>query len=588
MATRASTRSLAALAWRFRRHLGPVWRPALGVAGLVVASPLLGVILLWTVKAVVDQVLVEGRSSLLPVLCGASLAAAGLKFGIDYLRRRLDASTTERIVQGVRTDLYDHLLHLSLGSLGGHSPGDLLAHLSGDVERVERLAYGEPVAFVADASTAVAFGALLFVLSSKLALLALVVVPLLAAVVLTRGPIVKRAARVAHRQAAAWLSVAEETLGALPVVHAFGTHGVETARFAERCRAARWAEVRAVKLQALLTLLVELAATLGGLVVLAVSAYEIRSGALTLGTVVAFLGSLGSLYEPIRGLGQLASRVQRAAAGASRVAALLETPSGVSDRPFATELTRVHGSVEFRRVSFAYSRGPMALDELSLTIKPGEMVAVVGPSGSGKSTLVRLLLRLYDPLDGGVLVDGIDIRDVTLASLRRQMAVVFQESFILRGSIAGNIRYGQGEASGRGVVTAAQAAGAHRFIASFVGGYRTQVGSRGERLSGGQRQRLALSRAFLREAPILILDEATASIDSETEAVVQESVERLAGRRTILVIGHRLSTVRRADRVLVLERGRVVEEGPPDRLLHAGSRCHELFLAQPAMAEKPA
>jgi ABC-type multidrug transport system fused ATPase/permease subunit len=581
---RASPRSLVGLGWRFRSHVVPVRVPALTVAGLALISPLLSVVLLWVFKAVVDQVLVAGRSALLPALCGAYLLVAAGKFAIDYVQRRLDASVGEQIVQRIRSDLYEHLLRLSPGSLGGRSPGDLLSHLSGDVERTERLIYHEPLALLADLAGAVAFTLLLFFLSWKLALIALAVVPALAAVILWRGPTVKRAARVARRQAAAWLSLAEETLGALPLVHAFGTHAFEAARFSERCGAVRRAEVRTVRLQASLTLLVELAATLGGLIVLAVSASEIRKGTLTLGTVVAFLGSLGSLYEPIRGLGQFASRVQRAAAGAQRVAALLDTPSIVSDRAFTMEVKRVQGSIEFRKVRFAYVRRPLVLDDLSFTVNSGEMVAVVGPSGSGKSTLVRLLLRLWDPSSGAIFIDGIDIRDVTLSSLRRQIAVVFQESFIVRGSIAANIRYGHPEAPDFRVAGAAQAADAHRFIAALAGRYRAQVGSRGERLSGGQRQRLALSRAFLRQAPILVLDEATASIDSETEALVQESVERLAGRRTIIVIGHRLSTVRRADRVVVLEGGRIVEEGPPDKLLQPGSRCYELFVAQLAMA----
>lgn len=579
--------SVIALVRRFRPYLANVRRQAVLGTALVLVTPFIAGGLLWLLKLLIDEVLIGGRFALFPRLCAGYLLAVAVKLGADYVGQRLDAAITERISQDVRTDLYRHLATVSPGSLGGRSVGDLLAHLSSDVERVETLVYRGPLGLVADAASALFFTLFLLFLSWKLTLLALVVVPPLALLIVRYSPRVKRAGRVARRQAAAWFSLAEETLGATPLIHAFGTHAHETARFARRVDAARRTELRTVALQARLAVLIEATAALGALLVLGVGAYEIQRGAMTLGAVVAFLGSVGSLYDPVRGLGKASSRFQRAAAGGHRVAQLLDTRSAVQERASAKTLSDVRGRIEFRNVGFRYPHEPEVLHDVSLAIEPGEMVAVAGPSGSGKSTLIRLLLRLYDPTEGAVLIDGTDVRDVTLASLRRVIAIVFQEPFIFQGSVAENIRYGQLEAPDSSVTAMAQAAHAHAFVSMLRRGYSARVGPRGERLSQGQRQRLALARALLREAPILLLDEATASVDSETEELIQAAVERLAGRRTILIIGHRLSTVRRADRVVLLERGHVVETGTPERLLRGGTRCHDLFAAQIALTGGP-
>jgi ATP-binding cassette subfamily B protein len=557
-----------------------IWPRAALAAGLVLASPLIAVSLLWLMKVLIDDVFIGGHVEFLPIFAAIYIALVAVKAGLSYTLSRLEAGINERIVQNVRSSLYHHLISLSPGSLDKHSVGDLLTHLSGDVERTEYLVYSGPLAIISNIVSALFFACFLLVLSWKLTLCALLAAPVLTLLSLRLSPRVRRAAKIARYKATAWMSLAEERLGAVPLVHAFDTQARETGAFQSRSGDARNAELRTVAIQARLTLLIELAAALVGLLVLVVGAYETQSGNLTVGALVAFLGSVGSLYSPIRSLANASGRFQRAAAGAQRVLDLLDTPSLVVERPGAAPLVRVRGALEFRDVRFAYGRGPEAIRGVSFHAEPGETVAVVGPNGSGKSTLIRLALRLCDPSAGAVLLDGMDVRDITFASLRQMTAAVFQEPYVLRGSLADNMRYGRPNAVEDEFLSAARTARVDTFAAGLRNGYRAPVGPRGAWLSGGQRQRLAFARALLRDAPILLLDEAMTSVDSESEELIQEAVERLAGQRTILLVAHRLSSVRRADRVVVLDGGEIMEIGTPDTLLRAGSRYRALFAAQ--------
>lgn len=549
-------------------------------AAATLATPLVAASLLWSLKMLIDDVLIAGRLDVLPLFAALYVCILAAKLLLEFGTARLEAGLVEQIAQDVRTDLYKHLVALSPGSLRDSGIGDQLTRLSGDAERVEFLVYTGPLAVIADAAAASVFLVILLALNWKLTFCALTIAPLLVLISTRFAPKIRRAAKISRRAVAAWTSLAEERLGAAPLLQAFGTQEREAAAFAARCSAARQAEVRAVVLQARLTLLVESVAALGGLCVLVVAAFQIRNGALTIGTMVAFLASVGSLYAPVRGLAKASGRFQRAAAGAQRVADVFATQSLVVERPAATPLLRPRGALEFRRVRFGYTPERPAVEDISLRIEPGETVALVGASGSGKSTLVRLALRLHDPWSGAVLLDGHDVRDVTIASLRRTIAPVFQEPHIFRGSLADNIRYARPHADAAEVMRAAQAAHVSEFAGGLRGGIDSPVGPRGGWLSGGQCQRMALARALLCDAPILLLDEATSAVDSETEELIQDALERLAGRRTVVVVAHRLSSIRRADRVIVLEAGRVVESGTPRLLATKGTRCRDLFAAQ--------
>jgi ABC-type multidrug transport system fused ATPase/permease subunit len=565
---------------RFSPYLLAVRHRALLALALALLEPLVAVSLVWVAKSITDTVFVDRQIGLLPLFAGVFLGLSAIKVALEYATTRLEAGVLETILRALRTSLYRHLLRLSPGSLGRRGTGDLLAHLSDDVERAEYLVFSGMIAAVADVAAILFFVVSLLILSWKLTLCALLAVPLLILASSRLSPRIRRAGRIARHRASAWMSLAEERLGASTVIHSFGAQDAEVDAFAKRLDVARQAELRAVSAQASLSAVIEAAIAIGGILVFSLGAYEILYGDVTLGTLVAFVGSIGSLYDPASGLAKAYGRFQRAAAAAQRLVDLLDTPSLVVDRSSARPLPQVRGELEFRGVRFAYPQGREVIRGVSLTVEPGETVALVGPSGSGKSTLAQLALRLYDPSAGAVLLDGHDLRDLTVESVRRSVGIVFQEPFIFQGTIADNIRYGRRNAPDELVQAMGRAAHADGFVRARPGGYAAQTGPRGGWLSTGQRQRIALARAFVRNAPILILDEATASVDSETEELIQDAVERFAGRRTILLVAHRLSSVRRADRVIVLDRGLVVETGTPAVLLQGQSRCRDLFAAQ--------
>jgi ATP-binding cassette, subfamily B, bacterial len=582
------TMAISYLIGRFLPYLRSVRGQIVVACGLLLLGPLIAVTLLWLMKSLIDDVFVARQLDLLPIFAAAYILLIAARLVADHVLVRLEASLTSQINQNIRVDLYRHLVSVSPGSLKKYGVGDLLSHLSDDVERVEYLIYNGPVGVIYSIVSALFYICFLLFLSWKLTLCALLTAPLLGLLSLRWSPHIRRAARVSRRKSTAMVARAEERLGAIPVIHAFGAHDAETAAFEANCAAARVAELRTVASQAWLTLVIETVGAIGGLLVLAVGAYEMYEGHLTVGALVAFLGSVGSLYSPIKSLAKASGRFQRAAAGAQRVLELLDTPSLVVERPNARPLAHVTGSLEFSNVRFAYPDGPEVLHDISFKIEPGETVALVGPNGSGKSTLINLALRLYDPSEGKVLIDGADLRDVTLASLRRAITVVFQEPGIFRGTISENMRYGRPDASDESFTAMAQAAHIHTVATALPRGYATAVGPRGSWLSGGQRQRLALSRAFLRNAPILLLDEATASVDSETEELIGDAIALFAGRKTILLVSHRLSSVRRADRVVVLEQGRIMEMGSPTTLQRPGTRFRDLFAAQILTEKVPA
>jgi ATP-binding cassette, subfamily B, bacterial len=579
MSTGTAPPDIASLFRRFVPKLYPA-RSLVAASGLLaLASPLVTGLLLWLVKVLIDEVMVGRHLEALGAFMAAYLAISLAKLGLDYASERVSASIIETVLLEFRADVYGHAVSLSPGSLDV-SPGDLLSRLQTDAERAEYIVYSGPLALVSELFSALFYLAFLFLLSWKLTLASALVVPLFLAVSLWLSPRVRRASHIARIRAARWLSLAEERLPALPVIRAFRAEPREAAVFRRALTRGRRAELDTVAVQAMNSVLIEAVAVLGGLLVIWVGANEIAKGSLTIGTIVAFLGSLGSLYTPVMGLAKIMSRVQRSAASAQRLADVLDCPSRVPETLAPVEPKARHGAIRIEGVRFAYDSAGEVLAGVSLDIAPGSTVALVGGSGSGKSTLLALLLRFYDPTSGRILVDGIDLRTLSRETLTDMIAPVFQEPFIVQGSVADNIAFGAPGSSRDKLAAAARLAHADDFIAHLEGRYAASVGPRGTRLSGGQRQRLALARALLRQPSVLLLDEATAAIDSETEALIHDAIAGLAGERTVVIVAHRLSTIRKASRVVFLEDGRIVENGPPAALLGRASRTRALFEAQ--------
>jgi ATP-binding cassette subfamily B protein len=571
----------------FGSHVRP-HVPTLVVAGVCsVGLSLAEMLRPWPIKLIFDDVfdfhlrkghldlgarLGVGKDALLAILIAAFITIAILRGVFRHRRAYLTASVGEKVLVSIRSRLYSHVQRLSRAFHDRHRSGDILTRLTRDTGSLGKLLSGSLFEIADSLLPLLGMIAVMLWMDWQLTLVALVTFPFLMLVVFRfSGPIKEAASRQRQRESEITSSLGE-TLSAVAVVQAFAREQYEAERFFNRNRAEMKASLRSNRLTVSFNRLIDLILAAGSCLVLWVGAYKVLRGVLTPGDLLVFTAYLSRVYGPLARLANISVEVSRATVCGERVMAILETEPDIKDAPGAVVAPPFRGEIVFDDVAFQYRRGEPVLQEVNFAAKPGQVVAVVGASGAGKSTVANLLLRFYDPVRGRVLIDGRDVRDYTLASLRAQISVVLQETILFAASIRENIAYGRLDATLEEIVGAAKAADAHDFIVALEYGYDTIVGERGATLSGGQRQRIAIARALIRNTPILILDEPMTGLDVESAAVVRGALKRLMAGRTCLLITHDLESVADADQILLLDGGRIVERGTHTELLATAGR----------------
>ncbi|MGE0449854.1 MAG: lipid A export permease/ATP-binding protein MsbA [Vicinamibacterales bacterium] len=539
------------------------------------------------IKVIFDHVL-QDRSQLALVawaIVGFNILKGFGSYGSSYLM----AWVGQRVVMDLRNALYGHILGQSASFFASHSTGELMSRITNDVGQVQQ-AVSETAGDLARETLAlVGFAALLFYYDAWLAIFCIFSAPLVVYPLIRLGQRVRRTTRRSQEALEQLSHISVEAFTGQRIVKAFGNERKESDRFARA--GAQLFRVN-MKVTAALSSLPPLMELLGGLGMAGALWYgsrEIANGRLTIGELTSFIATLFLMYGPAKKLSRVNANLQQAIAASERIFEMLDTHTEVEEKPGAPDLAPLSETIEFRDVSFAYDENRRILRGVSFGVRAGQMIAIVGRSGAGKTTLVNLLPRFYDVTGGAILIDGVDIRDASLSSLRRQIGIVTQETVLFDDTVSSNISYGAPHASPAEIEAAARAANAHDFILALPRGYDTIIGERGQRISGGQRQRLAIARALLRNAPMLVLDEATSALDAESELLVQEALANLMMNRTSFVIAHRLSTIRRADAIVVLERGRIVEIGKHEELLSrpgAYASLYEMQLLEGRRAER--
>jgi len=552
---------------RLPKYLAPVklWI-ALGASGMIM-SALATLAMPYLVGVAIDRFIQTGNLSGLNIVVILFIGAALLVWAGRYMETIFLSYAGQAVLFRMRTEMFDHLQQLSLSFFDNHKVGRLMSRVQNDVHQVQELLTSGILDIITSALTLVGIAIVMIMMNARLALLTLTVVPVLGIVVFIWQKYARRAFIKVRRAIATVNAQLQEGISGVRVTQSLSREEVNFRQFDTVNKAHLDANINAVKLQALMMPTVQILTGIAFSLVIVFGGYQVLAGEMGPGVLITFLLYIQRFFNPVLELTMLYTELQRAMASGVRIFELLDIEPEIKDSPQAIEMPPVKGKLRFHQVSFGYKPDMEVLHAINLVVNPGETVAVVGQTGAGKSSLANLTARFYEVEKGEVAVDDYDVRSVTQQSLRHQIGIVPQDPFLFSGSIEDNIRYGHLEASHQEVIKAAKTAGAHNFIAHLQHGYDTPVGERGGNLSAGQRQLVCLARAILANPPILILDEATSNVDTNTERIMQQSLRRLVQGRTCLIIAHRLSTVTNADRIIVLEQGKIAEIGSHQELL---------------------
>jgi subfamily B ATP-binding cassette protein MsbA len=567
------------LYFRLLSYLKPMWaRFLIAIAAMLTVSGLTA-LLAYLVKPVLDDVFFAKRVEMLyflpPLVVILYLVKGVMTYTHQYQMSFIGNGTINRL----RDELFSHIQRQSLSFFDHQPSGELMSRIAYDVNQLQESATRVVTGFFKDAFTAAGLTAIIFYREWRLAVMAIVVFPLAALLIVRVGKRLRHISIKTQEAMARLYNILQESITGQRIVKAFVREDYESERFARQNLEYFHARVKQTATRELTPPIMELLGALGMAGIIFYGGYNVIQGTSTPGTFFSFLAALLMLYQPIKGLTGVHNTIQEGLAAAQRVFGLLDLEPAIKDRPGAKDLPLISREIVYQRVSFTYDDRPV-LQDIDLTVRRGEMLAIVGPSGAGKTTLLNLLPRFYEVSQGAIKIDGHDLRDVTLASLRGQIGLVTQQTILFDDTVRHNVAYGRLTAREEEIIEALKAAYAYDFVMQFPQGLDTMIGEQGVRLSGGERQRLAIARALLKDPPILILDEATSSLDSEAEREVQQALDRLITGRTTLVIAHRLSTIRGAQRIVVLAEGKIVEAGSHPELMQQGGLYKRLYEMQ--------
>lgn len=521
----------------------------------------------WIIKDMIDKVLSDKNMMMLNWICVGIVVVFFVRGIFFYGQSYLVSYIGQKVIIDVREVMFRKFQRMPMAYFDKHQTGETMSYITNDVAAIQSALVDQLIEMVTEGSILIGSLVLMVYLDWKLSLLTLVVIPLVGQAMKIFGRKIKRNGTVIQERMADITSLLQESISAIRVVKSFVREKYETDRFTHQNQLNFQAAMKNVQLTSLLTPTVEFLAAISVTFIVWFGGYEVVNDEMTAGALVAFLTYAVNLANPVKRLSRVYGNLQRAMAAVDRVFAVIDLEEPISDKEGAKPLPEISGAVKLDHVSFEYKKGVPALSDVSLDAKPGQMIAFVGPSGAGKSTIANLIPRFYEITDGSISIDGTDIRDVTVSSLREQIGIVPQETLLFSTTVMENIRYGRLDATDEEVIEAAKAANADEFIRNLPQGYETKIGERGMNLSGGQRQRMAIARAILKNPRILILDEATSALDTESEKIVQAALDKLMVGRTSFVIAHRLSTIFNADQIFVIDNGHVKEHGTHEELL---------------------